>query len=101
VTSAPTVLKDFQFSNLFEKIAHDVLEYGGSYSLEEKISDLCATMACHSVIRAGQALSMSEMKSLLQQMDQFALSEYCPHGRPVFVEFAVDQIEKLFGRIGS
>lgn len=100
VVSAPAVLKDFRFSILFEKIAQDVLDNGGSYSLEEKISDLCATMACHSVVRAGQAMSVVEMKSLLRQMDEFALSEYCPHGRPVFVEFSVAQIEKMFGRSG-
>jgi DNA mismatch repair protein MutL len=101
VVSAPSILKDFRFSILFEKIAQDVLDHGGSYSLEEKISDLCATMACHSVVRAGQAMSIAEMKSLLKQMDDFALSEYCPHGRPVFVEFNVTQIEKMFGRSGA
>lgn len=101
VVSAPTVLKDFRFAVLFEKIAQDVLEFGGSYSLEEKISDLCATMACHSVVRAGQALSLAEMKSLLQQMDGYPLSEYCPHGRPVYVTFGINQIEKLFGRSGA
>ena len=101
VVSAPTVLKDFRFASLFEKIAQDVLEYGGSYSLEEKISDICATMACHSVVRAGQALSHAEMKALLQQMDGYPLSEYCPHGRPVYVCFGINQIEKLFGRSGA
>lgn len=101
VVSSPSVLKNFRFQILFEKIAQDVLELGGSFILEEKISDLCATMACHSVVRAGQAMSLAEMKSLLQQMDEFPLSEYCPHGRPVFIEFGIHQLEKLFGRTGA
>ena len=38
-------------------------------------------MACHSAVRAGQALSLQEMKALLTEMDDFPQSSFCPHGR--------------------
>ena len=77
----------------------DLLNNGGSFAIEKKISDLFATMACHSVIRAGQSLSVSEMQELLKSMDEYSLSSFCPHGRPVSVEKSFVELEKLFGRI--
>lgn len=99
VKSAPHLIKDSSLPAVFEKMAHDLISYGGSLAIEKKISDLFASMACHSVIRAGQSLSREEMVELLRSMDQFALSSFCPHGRPVSVEMTFHELEKLFGRI--
>lgn len=57
-----------------------------------------ATMACHSVVRAGQTLSFEQMSELLSQMDEFPLSSFCPHGRPVYVRRSFFEIEREFGR---
>lgn len=99
IKSAPHLIKDASLPLVFEKMALDLLQNGGSFAIEKKISDLFATMACHSVIRAGQSLSTAEMQELLKSMDQFALSSFCPHGRPVSVEKTFTELEKLFGRI--
>lgn len=99
IKSAPHLIKDASLPLVFEKMALDLLQNGGSFAIEKKISDLFATMACHSVIRAGQSLSIPEMQELLKSMDQFALSSFCPHGRPVSVEKTFTELEKLFGRI--
>jgi DNA mismatch repair protein MutL len=61
-------------------------------------SEIIATMACHSAIRAGQSLDKVEMVALLEQMDEFPLSSFCPHGRPVFVEYPIKKLEREFGR---
>jgi DNA mismatch repair protein MutL len=42
---------------------------------------------------------LEQMRSLLLQMDEFPLSGYCPHGRPVKLEYSLFEIEKKFGRI--
>ena len=99
VKSAPHLIKDSSLPVVFEKMAIDLMANGGSFAIEKKISDLFATMACHSVIRAGQSLSQPEMQGLLKSMDQFTLSSFCPHGRPVSVEKTFNELEKQFGRI--
>jgi DNA mismatch repair protein MutL len=99
IKSAPMLIKDSGLPPAFEKMANDLLQNGGSFALEKKIGDLFATMACHSVVRAGQSLSASEMQELLNSMDEFALSSFCPHGRPVSVETSFTDLERLFGRI--
>lgn len=98
VKSAPLFVKEAALPKIFDKMATEINDYGGSYSLEKSIADLFATMACHSVVRAGQSLSHGEMVELLKSMDEFPLSSFCPHGRPVSIEFNFTDIEKQFGR---
>ena len=98
IYSAPAILKDIALQKSLVQLAEEVRTLGGSFAIENKISDLCATMACHSAVRAGQALSVQEMKELLVQMDEFPLSSFCPHGRPVFVNYSLSRLEKDFGR---
>ena len=98
VHTAPCLLKDLALQKSLLQVGEEIKSTGGSFALEKKIADLCATMACHSAIRAGKALSLKEMQALLQQMDEFPLSSFCPHGRPVFVEYPLSRLEKDFGR---
>ena len=99
IKSAPILIKDSSLPVVFDKMAIDLLSNGGSFAVEKKISDLFATMACHSVVRAGQSLSLLEMQELLKSMDQYSLSSFCPHGRPVSVDKLFSEMERLFGRI--
>lgn len=99
INAAPVILKEKALLQAMKKLADEMIEKGGSFALEKVISDICATLACHSVVRAGQALSEEEMRSLLLQMDEFPMSSFCPHGRPVYVEYPFTKVEKDFGRI--
>lgn len=99
INSAPALIKDSGLPLVFDKMGVELLTNGGSFAIEKKISDLFATMACHSVVRAGQSLSIVQMQELLKSMDEHALSSFCPHGRPVSVEKSFTELEKLFGRI--
>jgi DNA mismatch repair protein MutL len=99
ISAHPQLLKPKAIQWSLESLAKEVLDKGDGFSVEKMIGDLCATLACHSVIRAGKALSHAEMEDLLKQMDEFPLSSFCPHGRPVYVEYEFSKIEKNFGRI--
>lgn len=99
VTSLPVILKESVIAKSLKDLAVASLERGGSFVFEERIGDVFARMACHSVVRAGQALSFEEMHQLLVQMDEFPLSSFCPHGRPVSVEYTLSRLERDFGRL--
>lgn len=98
IRSAPLLLKEKSLVVSLKKMASEVLDKGGSFAFEKSLRGVFATMACHSVVRAGQALSREEMESLLKQMDEFPLSSFCPHGRPVYVQYPLHKLEKDFGR---
>jgi len=98
VRAKPALITDAALVKALAALAREVSERGGSFVLEKHIGDLCATMACHSVVRAGQALSHEQMRNLLRQMDEFPLSSFCPHGRPVSVDYPFAKLERDFGR---
>jgi len=99
ISSAPVLMKDQAIHPAIVQFAQEIIDQGGSYRIEKAISNICATMACHSAIRAGQSLSQEEIKSLLTQMDEYPLSSFCPHGRTVSVHYPLYELEKDFGRI--
>ncbi len=99
VTSSPSVLKETALQEGLLYLAKEVTQTENRFAFERAVADLCATMACHSAIRAGQSLNEKQMKEILISMDEFPLSSFCPHGRPVFVEYPISSLEKDFGRI--
>ncbi len=99
VRAAPAWISESALVATLTKTAEDIFEKGGSFAWEKNLNEICASLACHSAIRAGQTLSLEEMQALTQQMDEFAFSNYCPHGRPVMVELPWTKLERDFGRI--
>jgi DNA mismatch repair protein MutL len=59
---------------------------------------LAASVACHSAIRAGDALTEPEMVALLEQLEKADNPHTCPHGRPTLIHFSEYQMEREFGR---
>ena len=99
LSAAPSGLKESALSQAFVQAAEDLVRLGGSGELRRVVGDFCASAACHSAIRAGQALSLNEMQNLLQQMDEYPLSSFCPHGRPVSILYSWPEVERDFGRL--
>lgn len=99
VSAIPSMVSESSVSEALQKLAYEIIDNGDSLAWEKVVGDIFASMACHSVIRAGQSQSPEQMKSLLAQMDEFPLSSFCPHGRPVFVKRSFSEIEREFGRI--
>lgn len=98
IKAAPALIKNKILIEEIERFASQILEWGDADLMEKAIADICARMACHSVMRAGQSLSVPEMQRLLEEMDEFPLSSFCPHGRPVSVHYSWSELEKDFGR---
>lgn len=57
-----------------------------------------ASLACHSVVRAGDALELAEMQALLARLVRCENPMHCPHGRPTIVRIEADAIARLFKR---
>ena len=60
---------------------------------------LWASLACHSVARAGDRLDLSEMSALLERLQLCENPMHCPHGRPTIVRLEPDAIARLFKRM--
>jgi len=62
------------------------------------MESLAISMACHGAVRAGQALTNDEMRELIRQLEQVAIPQTCPHGRPTMIRLSSEQLSREFGR---
>ncbi|HVN63876.1 MAG TPA: DNA mismatch repair endonuclease MutL [Candidatus Binataceae bacterium] len=62
------------------------------------MDDWLKQLACHGSIRVGRALEPAEIHALLADLDRTEFKTNCPHGRPVHINFARGQIERMFRR---
>ena len=98
VREVPAMLAGSNIAQLVQDLADDLSLYEDGLALADKLEAVLSTMACHGSVRAGRALSSSEMNALLRQMEQTPFSGQCNHGRPTYVSLKRSDIEKLFGR---
>lgn len=98
VREVPALLGQVDAKGLVRDLADDLAEAGEALALEDRLGDVCATMACHGSVRAGRRLNAEEMNALLREMEATPHSGQCGHGRPTYIELKLADIEKLFGR---
>ena len=98
VRETPALLGEVNVQDLVRDLGDEMMELGETFSLKEKLEEVCGTMACHGSVRSGRRLRLDEMNALLRQMEETPHSGQCNHGRPTYVELKLADIERLFGR---
>jgi len=97
VKQVPSVLSGADPVQLVHDLADDFAEGGSGRPLQALHDKALATMACHTSIRAGQAMSPYESRELLRALDQVDFS-VCAHGRPVCIRVTPAELERRFHR---
>ena len=98
VREIPKLFEKVNIGQLFTDLAQEILEWDQPFSIADKLTDICGTIACHGSVRAGRVLNYDEMNALLRQIENTPHSGQCNHGRPTYIKLKVKDIEKLFGR---
>lgn len=98
VRTIPALLGNPNAKEIVVDIAEELVELGGSTSLENRLNHVLATLSCHGSVRAGRVLNANEMNALLREMERTPRSGQCNHGRPTWIRLSLADIENLFGR---
>ena len=56
------------------------------------------SLACRAAVKAGEPLSLDEMRSLIERLERCDLGRTCPHGRPTLILLSRDLLDRQFGR---
>lgn len=97
VRTIPATLAAEKLHEALLEVADHLGEDGGSTPLDWREAMLI-TLSCHRSVRAGQSLSLEEMRHLLLQLENCTNPHTCPHGRPTMVLLTPGQLERQFGR---
>ena len=85
-----------------EKVAIEkMLEQYKHFSMDvtfNKREKLLRSMAWQQSVKAGTALLYDEVRNLVEDLFACEICNTTPNGKPVFLEFKKDELEKMFGR---
>ena len=98
IHTIPFLLESINLETLIVDIADHLKEYQNVSTVQTKLENVCASLACHGAIRAGQSLSIEEMNLLLRKIECTPNSAQCNHGRPTSIPLKLSDIERLFER---
>lgn len=98
VRSFPMVLAGEDIEATVREIAGG-LHSGGRDIQTAKLDWIYHSTACRAAVKAGDISRPAELENLIKRVLLDDEVRYCPHGRPVCVEFTRKELEKEFGRI--
>jgi DNA mismatch repair protein MutL len=93
VRAVPALLSNKDWVGMVKELLDSSAEGGGDWA-----EGVARSIACHSAVRAGQALTDAEMRELVRQLEQSAAPHTCPHGRPTMIHLSSGQLKREFGR---
>ncbi len=79
-------------------VVHSLIKVGGLKDRDRRREEMIYRVACRNAVKAGDFLSVEEMRSLLAHLSRTSRPETCPHGRPTMVTLELEEIERWFRR---
>lgn len=85
-----------------ERILREFVEEFKTNQREKKLEEkdnIAKSYSCKTAIKAGDKLSESEMRLLIDQLFATSMPYVCPHGRPIVIKISLEEFDRRFGRI--
>ncbi len=95
IRAVPAILKVKDPASSLLIILDELIEGGRG---DSRLDSLAISAACHGSIRAGQPLSLVEMRQLVVQLEACSSPMACGHGRPTIIKMTADELSKQFSR---
>ncbi|MEZ4571887.1 MAG: hypothetical protein R2849_16430 [Thermomicrobiales bacterium] len=91
----PSVLGRTSPDKALPTVLDEMIEGGRG---DSRLESVAISAACHGSIRAGQPLSLLEMRELVQALERCESSLACGHGRPTIIRMTADELARQFSR---
>ncbi|MDR2458282.1 MAG: DNA mismatch repair endonuclease MutL [Clostridiales Family XIII bacterium] len=94
IRSVPLSVENFSYSNFLQEIVND---FENVHKEDMNIENIISK-ACRASIKLTRALNKIEIQNLFDKLSVCENPLNCPHGRPIFVRFTKEDVEKMFKR---
>ncbi|MEG1994550.1 MAG: DNA mismatch repair endonuclease MutL, partial [Oscillospiraceae bacterium] len=98
VREIPLFLTHDNSKSVIIDIIENIISYKNDL-MPEEIDNLLHSISCKSAIKANDKNQTEELLKLIDELDENADVNFCPHGRPIMKTFSKRDIEKQFGRV--
>ena len=98
IRAVPVIYGHVIRTKALDDLLDELLEKGGFSSLPSE-QEIIQSIACHTVIRAGDPLTPRQIVDLLKRLHMSQDLFACPHGRPITIQVPIRDLEKMFRRI--
>lgn len=95
IRSIPALIKGVDIAERFHLILKELIEGGSGTTWLDSVA---ISASCHTSIRAGQPLSLPEMRELVAQLERTEQPRACGHGRPTMLHMSQYELERQFNR---
>lgn len=97
IQGSPADVPDGNEKDSLEKILEQYKHFNMDISFSKR-EKLLRSMSWQQSIKPGVYLSEKEMKTLIEDLFNCNINNTTPNGKPVFLEFKKDEMDKMFGR---
>ena len=87
-------------TSMLRALVEEWEEEASTGSLHDTYHAVLASIACHSAVRSGRRLELSEIRHLLEDWQGAGLPSTCPHGRRIAMRLTIEELDRIFGRQG-
>lgn len=98
VRAVPVCLASKEPGQVAQEIIAELATLGPAPDRDSFCRRLQLTLACRGAIKAGQPLTLAEMRELLAALDTLPVNSHCPHGRPLWRLLTLAEIHQNFRR---
>lgn len=95
VRALPAIVARRSPAETLRTVLDEMIEGGRG---DSRLESLAISAACHGSIRAGQPLSLMEMRELVSDLEACQSSLACGHGRPTIVKMTTEELARQFSR---
>jgi len=102
IRAVPTVLqvREEEVVSVIERLVEHLRESAGKGDVGESefLKAIFSTAACVLSVKAGERLSYSQMREIVEGLKKAKVPYTCPHGRPTMLRLSLKELEKKFKR---
>lgn len=98
LTHVPEIFQDRDPKQLFSELFETLEDSGDTRAIDRVSEEMLAFLACRAAVKAGDSLTIEQMKKIVFDLSNTPNNATCPHGRPTKIQMTLKDLNTMFHR---